>query len=301
VGSGTHGAQTGLMLERLEAEFQRSRPAMVLVQGDTNTVLAGALAASKLQIPVGHVEAGLRCYDLRLVEEQNRVLADRLATLHFAPTATSRTNLGREGIGGRGVRVTGNTIVDAVKAWLPVARRTRANGSPRPEAEYAVATLHRQENVDDRARLAGMLAALQKAGDRLDLPVILPLHPRTGARMKEWGVEPGPRVLVRPPAGYLSFLALLDGARLVLTDSGGVQEEACVLRVPCVTMRDSTERPESVRVGANVVAGTSTDAIVKAAVRMAKRPRRWRNPFGDGRAGERIAAACEDFLDRSGA
>jgi UDP-N-acetylglucosamine 2-epimerase (non-hydrolysing) len=297
VGSGPHGAQTGLMLQRLEAEFQRAPPDLVLVQGDTNTVLAGALAAAKLSIPVGHVEAGLRCFDMSLVEEQNRVVADQLSDLHFAPTGVSRANLAREGIRGRGVSVTGNTIVDAVRAWWPVART-----GPRLEGgEYALATLHRQENVDDRARLRGMLRALDRVGGLLGVPVFLPLHPRTSAMMRKWKIRAGGGLFVMEPVGYLNFLNLLEGSRLVLTDSGGVQEEACILRVPCVTMRASTERPESVRVGANVVAGTSPDGIVRAAARMARRPRRWRNPFGDGRAGARIAAACERFLaDRAG-
>jgi UDP-N-acetylglucosamine 2-epimerase (non-hydrolysing) len=223
------------------------------------------------------------------------VAADHLSTLHFAPTGVSRANLRREGISGRGVRVTGNTIVDAVRAWLPAARRAAAAGTREP-GEFALATLHRQENVDHRARLKGMMRALQEAGERLGVDVLLPLHPRTAARLEKWSIRPGPRVAVRAPVGYLEFLGRLETARLVLTDSGGVQEEACILRVPCVTMRDSTERPETVSAGANVVAGLPPERIVKAAVRMAHRPRRWRNPFGDGRAGERIAGLCAAFL-----
>ncbi|HLF05891.1 MAG TPA: UDP-N-acetylglucosamine 2-epimerase (non-hydrolyzing) [Thermoplasmata archaeon] len=298
VGSGPHGAQTGLMLQRLEREFRESTPALVLVQGDTNTVLAGSLAAAKMDIPVGHVEAGLRCFDMGLVEEQNRVLTDHLSTLHFAPTRTSGFNLRREGIRGRHVSVTGNTIVDAVQSWLPRAASIGVRSPAEGAHDHAVATLHRQENVDHRARLESMLCALQRVGEKLKVQVILPLHPRTAARMKQWRLKGGSRVDVRSPVGYLSFLGLLGSAQIVLTDSGGVQEEACILRVPCVTMRDSTERPESVHVGANIVAGTSPEAIVRAAVKMARRPRRWRNPFGDGKAGERIGDACSRFLSR---
>jgi UDP-N-acetylglucosamine 2-epimerase (non-hydrolysing) len=231
------------------------------------------------------------------------VVADRLCTLHFPPTQVSRANLAREGIRGRGVRVTGNTIVDAVRAFRTSARwrweRARAvgNGVELEDRVFALATLHRQENVDNPARLRALLGALDRVARSLEVPVVLPMHPRTRDRIERSRVRVGRGVRAVEPLGYLDFVALLERAALVLTDSGGVQEEACVLRVPCVTMRDSTERPESVAVGASEVAGGSPERIVRAAKRMAARARNWSNPFGDGRAGRRIADSCGSFLE----
>lgn len=293
VGSGSPGEQTGKMLARLEETFLAGRPDLVLVQGDTNTVLAGALAAAKLHIPIGHVEAGLRCGDWRLAEEQNRVVADHVSTLHFAPTKVSKANLAREGIR-KEVTITGNTIVDAVRRWLPKGR----NRSPlRGEAEgYILSTLHRQENVDDARRLRSLLSSLDRVGRDLGLEVIYPVHPRTRNRIVTHRIPAGRNLRLVDPMGYLEFLGSLAFARLVLTDSGGVQEEACILRVPCVTVRETTERPETVQVGANVVAGVTSKEILRAARKMARRKRHWRNPFGSGRSGQRIARICEQWL-----
>ncbi len=289
VGSGTQTYQVAAILSGLEPVLARHGPDVVLVEGDTNSVLAAALAAHKSGIAVGHVEAGLRSYDRRMPEETNRVLTDHLADLLFAPTDGARAILRGEGIPEDLIEVTGNTVVDELLRQRPRATGTdqlaRFGIEPR---RYALATFHRTENVDDPRRLRGILSGLAGVSAALDLPVLAALHPRTQKRVAalEGGPQAGLRVL--PPLGYLDFLGLHAEAALMLTDSGGLQEEACCLGVPCVTLRDNTERPESVQVGANVLAGAEPERIVARAREMAGRPRDWPNPFGDGHAGERI-------------
>ncbi|HUL39691.1 MAG TPA: UDP-N-acetylglucosamine 2-epimerase (non-hydrolyzing) [Methanomassiliicoccales archaeon] len=299
VGSGLHGEQTGKMLAGIEKVLLEERPDVVLVQGDTNTVLAGALAASKLGVKVGHVEAGLRCYDRTMPEEINRVLADHVSDLLFVPTEMARQHLAREGIA-KGVYRTGNTVVDAVRQNLDLAER-KSNVLHRlglEDEHYLVATAHRQENVDDRGRLEGMIKGMQRLSEELRMSLVFPAHPRTRKRMEEFGMG-AEGILVTEPLGYLDFLMLEANARLILTDSGGVQEEACILHVPCVTMRRSTERPETLAVKANLLAGTDPKAILEMARRQMRARRRWRNPFGDGRAAERIVARCIRVRRRS--
>jgi UDP-N-acetylglucosamine 2-epimerase (non-hydrolysing) len=300
VGSGPHGEQTGKMLSGIEKVLLKHRPDIVLVQGDTNTVLAGALAASKLGVRVGHVEAGLRCYDRSMPEEINRVLADHLSQLLFVPTNVARQHLAKEGIT-KGVYKTGNTIVDAVRQNLDLAER-KSNVLHRlglEDDDYLVATAHRQENVDDPKRLKGVIEGLQRVSDELKMTLVLPTHPRTRKRIEEFGLR-SDGILLTEPLGYLDFLILEANSRLILTDSGGVQEEACILHVPCVTMRESTERPETIAVKANLLAGTNPKVISEMARRQMRVRTRWRNPFGDGRAAERIVARCASKRKRPG-
>lgn len=287
VGSGTHGDETGKMLQGIERVLMDEKPGIVLVEGDTNTVLAGALAAAKLHIIVGHVEAGLRSFDMAMPEEINRIVADHVSDLLFAPTEVSQKNLLREGIAGRKIHVTGNTIVDAVRQNLKLAERAKMPEGMAP-GKYFLVTLHRQENVDDRLRLGRLLDALGGLHKEHGMPIVYPIHPRTRKRMDEFGLQPGKGVRLMEPVDYLAFLRLESRAELILTDSGGVQEEACILGVPCVTLRENTERPETVEVGANIVAGTKPEGIVKSAAEMLGRERSWRNPYGDGKAAERI-------------
>ena len=288
-GSGRHGEQTGKMLSGIEKILIAEKPDMVLVEGDTNTVLAGALAASKLGIKVGHVEAGLRSYDRMMPEEINRVVADHISDYLFAPTVQSRDILLGEGISDERVFVTGNTVVDAVYQNIELANG-RDGGGTGPDIEpngYFLATAHRQENVDDAARFAGILRGMELVSREFSLPVIYPIHPRSRKMMKEFSLD-AEGVTFIEPLDYLSFLKLEADARLVLTDSGGVQEETCILKVPCVTLRDNTERPETAEVGANVLVGVDPDKILEGARVMMDRKRNWGNPFGDGSAGERI-------------
>lgn len=288
VGSGMHGEQTAKILQGVEKVLVKRRPDAVLVVGGSNTVLGAALAASKLGIRVGHVEAGLRSYDRSNPEEVNRLLTDHMSDLLFVPTETARQNLEKEGIK-RGVLRTGNTIVDAVHQNLRLAERKSyvLHRLGLEDDHYVLATAHRQENVDDPRRLREMVLGMKRVSDELRMTLVLPAHPRTRSRISEFDVDAA-GIFLTDPLGYMDFLQLEANARLVLTDSGGVQEESCILRVPCVTMRRRTERPETVEVGANLLAGTDHDRIFKSAMRMMKARRSWRNPFGDGRAAQRI-------------
>jgi UDP-N-acetylglucosamine 2-epimerase (non-hydrolysing) len=221
-------------------------------------------------------------------EEINRVLTDHISDLLFAPTPGAREILLGEGIEVAKISVTGNTIVDAVRENLALAEErgdVLADLKVRPK-EYFLVTLHRQENVDDGARFASILGGLEGLSAALEVPVLYPVHPRARKRMGEMGLAP--RLTLIEPVDYFSFLQLENSARLILTDSGGVQEEACILGVPCVTLRDNTERPETVAVGANVLAGAAPENILKSARGMLAADRRWKNPFGDGRAAVRI-------------
>lgn len=285
VGSASHGEQTGRIMAGVEKVLMDERPDVVLVQGDTNTVLAGALAACKLHIKVGHVEAGLRSYDRSMPEEINRIVADHISDYLFVPTENSRNNLRREGIAEEKIFLTGNTIVDSVNQNLEIAMRkvsVLADLGLKPR-EYFLVTAHRQENVDRRERLGQIIRGLELIKREFGLPVVFPVHPRTRKMVESFGLEfDGIRAI--EPLGFLDFLQLEAGARLALTDSGGVQEEACILGVPCVTLRENTERPETVEVGANRLAGMCAGEILRAAGQMFCQRGGWKNPFGDGRA-----------------
>jgi len=288
VGSGTHAEETGKAMIRIESVLLKKRPDIVLVEGDTNTVLAGSLSACKTNFArVGHIEAGLRSFDRTMPEEINRILTDHVSDYLFAPTEISRQNLVREGISDDKILITGNTIVDVILQQIPRARQL----TPPAKGEYALLTLHRQENVDRMDRLERILQGLTSLARRFDLQVIYPVHPRTRKKINDFGIHIDKSICLLEPCGYLIFLRLIENARLILTDSGGVQEEACVLNVPCVTLRDNTERPETLMVGSNVLAGTDPGSIVEKATKMINSPRRWRNPFGDGKAAVRIVDA----------
>lgn len=296
VGSGSHGRQTARALVALEAEFLRSAPGVVVAEGDTNTVLAAALAAAKLGIPVAHLEAGLRSRDLRMPEEHNRRLVDHLSALLLAPTREAARNLAREDCWGR-VVVTGNTVIDACLENGPRAARRPLPRTVDPP--FALATVHRAENVDDAGALRGIAAVLRGS----PAPVVLPLHPRTRARLRAEGLlrplaDGGMRIL--PPLGYLDFLGLLMRCEYVLTDSGGVQEEATApnVRKKVFVLRRSTERPEAVRAGFAEVVGTDPRRALPAVRRFLRvgwdPPRR--SPYGDGRAAQAVCDALSAAL-----
>jgi UDP-N-acetylglucosamine 2-epimerase len=289
VGSAPHGRQTAQMLERLEDVLLQEKPDRVLVYGDTNSTLAGALAAVKLHIPLAHVEAGLRSYDRRMPEEINRVLTDHCADLLFCPTATAVENLAREGITAS-VHLVGDVMYDSLLQQLPDERAaqealSQQGLSPR---EYLLVTVHRAANTDDPARLGAILQALAE----LSLPVVFPIHPRTRKAIAAAGLSLAPNVHLREPLGYRDMLSLERHARTILTDSGGVQKEAFFLGVPCVTLREETEWPETVECGWNVLAGADPERIVAAAKRPAPQGER---PllFGDGHAAEKIVRSLE--------
>lgn len=291
VGSGSHARQTAKMLVGIERILQTETPDIVLAEGDTNSVLAAALSAVKLHIKVGHVEAGLRSYDRQMPEEINRTLTDHCSDYLFAPTEKAQAILLGEGIPESKIFVTGNTIVDAVFQDLALAKQqsdtvSRLKLQPK---QYFLVTLHRQENVDSPARFGSIVEGLDKVADVFHMPIVYPVHPHSRKRMKEFGLKPRRLKLIRP-VDYFAFLQLESNARLVLTDSGGVQEESCILQVPCVTIRDNTERPETLEVGANILSGTAPEKIVECSRIMLGRENKWQNPFGDGRAGEIIVS-----------
>jgi UDP-N-acetylglucosamine 2-epimerase (non-hydrolysing) len=289
VGSGSHAEQTGKMLIGIEKVLNQEKPDIVLVEGDTNTVLAGALAAVKLHMKVGHVEAGLRSYDREMPEEINRVLTDHCSDLLFAPTEKSKNILLGEGISEAKIFVTGNTIVDAVHQNLEISKRKKAvlKDLDLKKRGYFLVTVHRQENVDNKERFHGILEGLHRIKEEFSMPVLYPIHPRAKKQIKTFNLKPTGLQLIEP-LDYLSFLQLESKANLVLTDSGGVQEETCILKVPCVTLRYNTERPETLEVGSNVLAGTDPDEILKKTMQMLSVRKLWDNPFGDGKTGEKI-------------
>ena len=301
VGSGTHAEETGKMMIGIEKVLLKEKPDLVLVEGDTNTVLAGALAAVKVGVAVGHVEAGLRSFDRSMPEEINRVVADHVSHLLFAPTERARENLVREGVDDGKVYVTGNTIVDAVYENLELAEKYGGNnaleGLGVADGEYFLVTVHRQENVDDPRRFKGILDGLKLVQKYFGLPIIYPIHPRSRKMMREYGLDAG-GIILTEPLDYLNFLLLERKSRLVFTDSGGVQEEACILRIPCVTLRNNTERPETIEVGANTLAGSDPKKILEKAKMMIDVDRNWVNPFGDGKAAERIVEIIEKTLHK---
>lgn len=295
VGSGTHAEKTGKMLISIEKVLLVEKPDIVLLEGDTDTVLAGALAASKLHINVGHVEAGLRSYDKNMPEEINRILTDHISDFLFAPTEKAKKNLLREGIDLDKIFVTGNTIVDAIYQNLEIAKLKSEilNELELKEKEYFLVTTHRKENVDSKNRLEGILKGLELICKEYNFDIIFPIHPRTEKRIKEFGLKVNNNIKVIKPIGYLDFLKLESNARLILTDSGGIQEEACILRIPCVTLRDNTERPETLEVGSNVLVGADPERILNGIELMLESGNDWANPFGDGKAAKRILEILE--------
>lgn len=292
IGSDTHGQQTGRIMVAFDALLEeREKTRLVVVVGDVNSTMGCALVAVKRGIPVAHVEAGLRSRDRTMPEEINRIVTDVVSDLLFATSPDAIDNLAEEGIDRAKIHLVGNPMIDTLKVHLNAARaRNAGQRFSLPAKGYAVVTLHRPSNVDDAAGLKRILDAITGLG-RL-LPVLFPIHPRTRERMGRLGFKEAPGVTLCEPLGYLDFLGLMDSARLVLTDSGGIQEETTALGVPCLTLRANTERPITISEGTNCLLGDDPAAVLPAArailagqVPPARSPRLW-----DGRAGERIAA-----------
>ncbi len=288
---GSHGAMTGAMLAGIEAALTRVKPAAVIVLGDTNSTLAGALAAAKLHIPVAHVEAGLRSFDMKMPEEVNRRLTDHVSSLLFCPTRLAAFNLAQEGIR-HGVFVVGDVMTDVLRKMTRKARAALAKMDV--PADYYLATVHRQENTDDKSRLLGILEGLAS----LPHPVVLPLHPRTRSRLKAFKLRVPANVTTMDPVSYTGSLGLIIGSRGVLTDSGGLQKEAFLLGKPCITLRDSTEWTETLSGGANRLVGSRARTILLAVRAIERKPPKVRpgRIYGDGRTAERIARLIEAHL-----
>ncbi len=295
VGSGTHAAQTARVMVAIEQVCLEQRPTMVLVAGDVNSTLAATLAAAKLNIPVGHIEAGLRSGDRTMPEEINRVVVDQLADLLFTTEADAMGNLEREGIAAERIHFVGNCMVDTllqhVDAAIERAPWTRWDLQPK---QYAVLTLHRPSNVDDAPTLAALLATINDVAQRV--PLVFPVHPRTHAKLAHASAALHEGVLLSAPLGYLDFVGLMAQAAVVLTDGGGIQEETTTLGVPCLTLRSTTERPVTVTHGTNELVGTDRQRIVQGVtdVLAGRGKHGTRPPLWDGHAAERIVSIINE-------
>lgn len=283
VGSGLHGEMTGKILTGVEKILINEKPDWVLVQGDTNTVMAGALAASKLHIKVGHVEAGLRSYDNDMPEETNRIVTDHISDALFCPTQKQADILLGEAIDKSKIFVTGNTIVDAVQQNLKLIKNNKNL------QKYFLLTTHRPSNVDSKENLTELLEAITEISQKYNYPIYFPVHPRTKKQIEIFNIKINSDFIkLMDPVGYLDMLALEKDAQLIFTDSGGIQEEACILQVPSLTLRDNTERPETVEVSATILVGHNKQKILSSVEIMLNTPKTWPNPFGDGNAGKKI-------------
>ncbi len=295
VGSDAHGNQTGEMLAAIEDELLDIAPEIVFVQGDTNSTLAGALAGSKLDTDVAHIEAGLRSFDREMPEETNRVIVDHISDYLFPPTRSTAQQLQQEDIPESRITVTGNTVADAIDRYstLAASRSDVLERFALEPGEFCLFTAHRAENVDDRERFESLLTGVDRYAKKSGYDVVYPVHPRAEANLQEFDITVPETIRLVEPLDFFDFLRLESEAGLVFTDSGGVQEETCILGTPCVTLRFTTERPETVHVGANCIAGISPDEIVIAAEQMATKQGVWESPFGDGQAAERIVDSID--------
>ncbi|WP_370616453.1 non-hydrolyzing UDP-N-acetylglucosamine 2-epimerase [Mumia sp. Pv 4-285] len=296
VGSGSHASQTAAIMTALETVVLEDRPALVMVYGDVNSTLAAALVASKLGIGIAHVEAGLRSFDWTMPEEINRVVTDRLADRLYATSADAVAHLGNEGVSADKIRLVGNPMIDTLLAHRDRFDGSRVRDQLGLSGRYAVATLHRPANVDDPAALTPLVAALSAVADEVD--VVLPLHPRGAARLEQSGLLAHPNVHAIDPVGYTEFLGLVAESALVVTDSGGIQEETTVLGVPCLTLRPNTERPVTITDGTNQLVTPASLPATAAKALAEGRPTTWPiPPLWDGHAGERIARDVVSLLD----
>lgn len=311
VGSGTHGKQTGLMMKGIEEVLLDEKPDIVLVQGDTNAVLAGALVASKLHIAIGHVEAGLRSFDMTMPEEVNRRAADVCSTMYFIPTVESAINLLAEGYSRKNLFVTGNTVVDACFRHLEIAKKrgieeeTLKTLNIETMENILTLTMHRAENVDVKERVVSIIEALKELDD---MNIIFPIHPRTKNMLEKFELFDElnnlEHVHIIKPLGYLDFLQLTSASTLILTDSGGLQEEAITLSVPALTLRYNTERPETVTAGGNILVGSNKDAILENARKIlddkdfADKMKNAVNPYGDGDSAKLTVDAIEEYYNK---
>jgi len=295
----SQGAQTARIIIHMEQLIKKALPALVLVEGDTNGVLATALAAVKLGISVGHIEAGLRSFDLRMPEEHNRRLTDHISTHLFAPTETAENNLKRENVWGK-IHVTGNTIIDAVIQHLPIAEKKSKISEIVRFEKFALATAHRAENVDDFTILKSFMEAFTEA----PIPVVYPMHPRAKKRLQQNKIydkiRKSENLQILPPLGYLDFLVLMKKCKMIITDSGGIQEEATApcIQKPVLVIRLSTERPEAVKTGFAEVVGVEKQKILGAMERTIKRRNELpeKSPYGDGNAAEKITRILNEEL-----
>lgn len=281
VGSGTQAEQLGKMFKGIEEVFSKELPDLVIVQGDTNSVFAGAFIASRFGIKIAHVEAGLRSYDLKMPEEINRIITDSICNFYFCPTETQRKILLEENKNPGDIFVVGNSIADAV-SWAKENPTNILDTYRLKERAYLLLTLHRAENVDNKERLSYLLNQISLLENET---VLFPIHPRTKSKLNLFELVLPKNIICVPPVGFLDMITLEKNSKLILTDSGGIQEEACILNKPCITLRTTTERPETIEVGGNKL---MTEDLKKDFEEMCNRRIVWTNPLGDGRTGEKI-------------
>ncbi|MBV6305081.1 UDP-N-acetylglucosamine 2-epimerase (non-hydrolyzing) [Candidimonas humi] len=294
IGGGSHGKNTGRMIEKIEEILLPEKPDFLLVYGDTDSTLAGAIAASKIQVPIAHVEAGLRSYNRKMPEEINRVLTDHLSSILLTPTAHASRNLHKEGIDDSKIRIVGDTMYDAVLYYGEHAKApTTSVDMDVFEKDYALCTIHRAENTDDTARLREILQGLAS----LPISIILPMHPRTRNRIETADIQLGGNIHVIEPVGYLEMIWLQKRASLILTDSGGVQKEAYFHKTPCITLRDETEWVELVDIGANMLAGADAEKIVSSFGKLSGFSFPDDPIYGNGDAGEQIVDALQAYMN----
>ncbi len=295
VGSGSHAWQTGSMLIKLEKVIQKEQPQLVLVYGDTNSTLSGALVAAKLNIPIGHIESGLRSFDRRMPEEINRILTDQISTLLFCPTKEAVKNLKKEGIT-KNVFLTGDVMLD-VSLFISKIAESRSKILQKLNLQpqsYLLCTIHRPANTDNKQNLTSIVKALSQSPE----PIIFPVHPRTEKYLSKWKLVPllqNSKVKILPPLGYFDFLVLEKNAKKILTDSGGVQKEAYFFGVPCITLRENTEWVETLKAGWNILVGADEKKIIKAILSF-NPSKPLKKLYGDGRAAKKIVNQIEDFL-----
>lgn len=287
VGSGSHAVQTGEIMKGVEEIYLREKPKISIVHGDTNTTLAGALTAKKMNILVAHVEAGLRSFDNRMPEEINRVIVDRISDILFAPTKEARQNLLKEGINEKTIVVTGNTVVDALKEHLPFTKKSKImNKLSLNSYEYILVTAHRPENVDNPKTLQQLVSVIEYVSKRENKISVWPIHPRTEKQIATFGIELPKLIKAISSVGYIDMLTLINNAALIMTDSGGIQEEAYILNKPLITLRDSTERPETLT--ANFIVHLDKNKIDQALDAYKNKQVSWNNAFGSGDASVKI-------------
>lgn len=288
VGSGSHAQQTAALMVAIEELLVEVQPTRVVVYGDINSTLAAAIVASKLHVPVAHVEAGLRSFDRDMPEEINRVVTDALSDIHFTTSPEALEHLEKEGVSSESVHFVGNPMIDTLLRFRDTLDTEAVRASYGLPSRYAVATLHRPSNVDQDEQAARVVAGLGRVSEMI--PIIIPLHPRGRARLEAQGLADLASVTIVEPIGYIEFMSLVSGASLVLTDSGGIQEETTVLGVPCLTLRDNTERPITVTMGTNRLVGGDPDLMEASAREFLDEPPSGRvPPLWDGGAGDRIA------------
>ncbi|MDD5022724.1 MAG: UDP-N-acetylglucosamine 2-epimerase (non-hydrolyzing) [Candidatus ainarchaeum sp.] len=298
VGSGNHGKQTGKMLEKIEEILINEKPDMVLVYGDTNSTLAGALAAAKLHMPTAHVEAGLRSFDKRMPEEINRILTDHVSSILFCPTETAVNNLKKEGVT-KGVYLTGDVMVDLLLESIKIANeKSEIMKTLKLEnSNYILLTLHREENTNSKEKLSSIIKAMDKSGEK----IIFPAHPRTIKYLKQYGmydnIDNSEKIKIISPVGYFDMIILEKNAKKIITDSGGMQKEAYILKIPCITLRESTEWMETIEDGWNVLVGSDESKILNSIKKFNPNEKTHKKRFGDGKSAERIVDILKKVME----